>query len=174
MRASERNVFRRACEQAEYDRLEMLTEEAEIQEEEEWLFAIACEILEYFNLDEHAEQFLTCADGLALLANCCNCAAKCYDDDLYEHKPLLVTLAATHPDACAWQDQGIVYIETEIGQVSFHALYGEDGDLAPAQGRIWSGIEYQFNAALVAQAWLEGWSKELLHQRISEISSIAA
>jgi len=67
-----------------------------------------------------------------------------------------------------------VYIETGIGQVSFHALYGEDEGLPEANGRGWSQIEYQFNAPLVAQAWLAGWSKEDLAPILSEKSAVAA
>lgn len=126
---------------------------------------VAHEILAHFNLDPYAHLFLASPDGLAILAICCNCAAKWYDPNLYEHKPDLVSLV-TSTDIECWQEAGIVYIETCVGQVSFHALYGEDKGLPEANGRTWNGLEMQFNAALVAKAFLYGWSKYALEQVI--------
>ncbi|SRR6266702_3299606 len=167
MRATERNTFHRECEQSESDLQVMQAEMAQVEEDREELRSVALEILAYFDLTDYVECFLESPDGLAVLANCCNCAAKCYDCELYEHKPVLINLAtAFHPEC--WQVDGIVYIETSVGQVSFHALYGEDAGLPEANGRVWSEVEMQFNAGLVALAFIESWSKGILLQKIVE------
>lgn len=170
MRRTDRTLFLKEIEEKEYarrqekvrreeevavERQRLLGEDAERQR----IHTIGVSILECFHLQEHIDSFLSCADGLALLANCCNFAAKSHDLDFYEHKPMLIEMATEDENAEAWQSCGIVYIETSVGQVSFHALDGEDIGLPEANGRVWSGLEYQFNAALVSRAWLNGWSK---------------
>jgi hypothetical protein len=141
--------------------------------QEECLSRIASCILSFFDLEQERERFLVSGDGLAILANCCNAAAKWYEGDLYQFKPYLIRQATQYCDEC-WQDGGIVYIETCVGQVSFHALYGEDHGLPEAFGRTWSGIEYQWNAPLVARAFLNSWSKEMLQQAIRNLDEEAA
>lgn len=163
-RGNDRYAFRRFCEQEEQTRLDT---ERECEQASD-LHMIACEILGWFDLDMHTDRFLNSFDSLALLANCCNCAAKWFDDDLYVYKPLLVRLASLHPDADAWASEGIVYLETGLGQVSFHALWGEDAGLPEANGRVWNGLEYQMNAPLVAQAFIEGWSEDALLRKMDE------
>lgn len=170
MRAAEHNTFRREIEIAEQERQEAKEQERQEQERLSELYAAAFKVLSWFNLEEHVERFIESADGPAILANCCNCAAKCFDCNLYDLKPFLVRLAAeSHSDA--WQDGGIVYIETCVGQVSFHALYGEDEGLPEANGRVWSEIKYQMSAPLVAKAFLEGRSIAMIHQQIAELDA---
>lgn len=171
-RASERYTFRQFCERAEQER--QCDEEERMEADE--LRQIAVEVLTWFDLESHVDRFLACADGLALLANCCNCAAKWFDSDLYDYKPFLIRLASMHPEADAWSEDGIVYLETGLGQVSFHAFYSEEQRLPEANGRTWSGLEYQMNAPLVAQAFIEDWSKDVLLRKIDEqqIDELAA
>ncbi len=170
MRASDRQSFLRSIEEVLYELQELARLEADEQErieemecEVNELHAIASQILSHFDLEQYAFRFLASPDGLALLANCCNYAAKCYDDALYQHKPTLINLATESGLEC-WQDCGIVYLETSIVQVSFHALYGEDEGLSEANGRVWNELECQFNAGIVASAWLHGWSRYALKQ----------
>lgn len=178
MRASERQAFLQSIEESLYEQQELARLEAEEQErmeemerEADELHAIASQILVHFDLERYAYRFLASPDGLALLANCCNCAAKLYDDTLYQHKPTLINLATESGLEC-WQECGIVYIETSIVQVSFHALYGEDEGLPEANGRVWNELECQFNAGIVASAWLHGWNRYALKQ-ILVLSSAA-
>ncbi len=178
MRTRNRQAFLQEIEESLYEQQELARLEAEEQEriekmqrQTDELHSIAVTILSYFDLEQYAYRFLASPDGLALLANCCNCAAKFYDCDLYQHKPTLINLATESGLEC-WQADGIVYIETSIVQVSFHALYGEDEDLPEANGRTWNELECQFNAGIVANAWLHGWSRCALKQ-ILQLSSAA-
>jgi hypothetical protein len=176
MRASDRQAFLQEIEEAEYEQQELARLEAEEQAEQERqaneLRSIATTILSHFDLERYADRFLASPDGLALLANCCNCAAKFYDCDLYEYKPTLINLATESGIEC-WQADGIVYIETPIVQVSFHALYSEDEGLPEANGRVWNELECQFNAGIVANAWLHDWSRYALKQILALKSSAA-
>jgi hypothetical protein len=174
IRSTARIAFQRYIEECAFDNLPIPDEPEELEEEQEsepeeisTLPQIARKVLTHFDLQDHTDVFLAYPDGIAILANCCNAAAKWYDDTLYQYKPTLIKIAAPQHPEC-WAEQGIVYFETSVGQVSFHALYGEDKDLPPAQGRTWSELEYQMNAPLVAQAYLQGWPKEVLQAKIQE------
>jgi hypothetical protein len=126
---------------------------------------IAGEVLRLWKLEDHLDRFVDDPDGLALLANLCNFSAKCKGQGLYAYKPYLVRQAAlTHPISWSDKDQGIVYIETILGQVSFHVFKDEDKGLPDARGRKWSKLDYQFTAPLVAAAFMHGWSKYALQQ----------
>lgn len=191
MKSCNKRLSAREWDQFEADRLDvqvLLPDESEYEEldilmagmaifdflpQEECLLRIASYILRFFGLEQEAERFLASGDGLAILANCCNAAAKWYESDLYQFKPYLIRQATSQCNEC-WQDAGIVYIETCVGQVSFHALYGEDQGLPEAFGRAWSGIEYQWNAPIVARAFLDSWSKEDLQQAIRNLDEEVA
>jgi hypothetical protein len=83
------------------------------------------EVLSAWGLRHYASRFLSCTDGIALVAHLCNAGAKFIDDTLYDLKPLLVQYAAElHP--FSWSRDGVVYIETVCGQVSFHIFEDED------------------------------------------------
>lgn len=114
-------------------------------------------VLRAWNLHGALPQFLASADGLAIVAHLCNAGAKRIDDSLYAYKPLLVRVAAeAHPFAFA--RDGIVYIETPVGQVSFHIFHGEDALLprAEAEHRPWAGGWMQDIAYDMATAFLYG------------------
>ena len=97
----------------------------------------AAEVLAAWGLKPHLTAFLKSADGLALLAHLCNAAAKMIDSGYYQAKPLLVQFAAeAHP--FAWHRDGIIYIETVVGQVSFHVFDGEEEHL-PVRPTPWAG-----------------------------------
>src|SRR5450631_889931 len=138
MRVNERVAFLLQIEREIADLEEIEQEEECLTEEEQEaadLKMIAIEILAHFNLEAYADRFIYSPDGLAIIANCCNYAAKCHNYDLYQHKPYLVELATQNHPEC-WQEGGIVYVETCVGQVSFHSLYGEDEGLPDANGRV--------------------------------------
>ena len=118
------------------------------------LLAIAEEVLNWYGLNSYALDFIRSQDGLAVLANCCNAAAKDYDNDLYLHKPRLI-VEASQNNPGAWANEGIVYIETPHGQMSFHVFEDEDDGLPAANGRTWSGIPLQPIAREVALAFLQ-------------------
>lgn len=114
----------------------------------------AKEVLTAWGLQPHMARFLNCSDGLALLAHLCNAGAKLIDPMLYEHKPLLVQYAAeTHP--FAWHRDGIVYIETVVGQVSFHVFEDETEHLSERETP-WAGGWMQDFAEHMAHAFLFG------------------
>jgi len=103
---------------------------------------IAGRVLAHWGLERLTDRMLSSLDGVAILANCCNAAAKMFNHCLYAYKPYLVRQCAQHPDA--WANDGIVYVETGIGaQVSFHVFEGEDDGLPEANGRQWSGMHLQ-------------------------------
>jgi hypothetical protein len=122
---------------------------------------MAKEVLEEWKLERHLDRFLQHADGRALLAHLCNAGAKQFDYDLYYYKPDLIRLAA-EGNPRAWQHEGIVYIETRVGQVSFHVFEGEDDDLPPADGRVWCGKHNQWKAWSMALGWLYCWPRWLI------------
>ncbi|MCX6784185.1 MAG: hypothetical protein NT141_03960 [candidate division WWE3 bacterium] len=63
-------------------------------------------------------------EGLALLANLANLSAKEIDPSFYDIKSTLIAHAQRLSDHC-WANDGIVYFETVVGQVSFH-VFDED------------------------------------------------
>lgn len=67
---------------------------------------------------------LETGDGLALLANLANLSAKEFDEGFYAIKSTLIAHAQRMSNHC-WSNDGIVYFETAVGQVSFH-VFDED------------------------------------------------
>lgn len=120
----------------------------------------ANQVLKAYGLQRELPRFLGCPDGFALLAHMCNAAAKFIDPDFYEIKGLLVQAAAdAHP--FAWHRAGIVYIETCVGQVSFHVFEDVDVSLLPVRQTPWAGGWMQDGAELMARAFL---SEDLCHE----------
>jgi hypothetical protein len=104
-------------------------------------------------LHAQEQRFLSCADGLALVAHLCNAAAKFICSSFYEMKGELVEAAANaHP--FAWHRDGVVYIETCVGQVSFHVFEDCDLDLIPERDTPWAGGWMQDRAREMALAFL--------------------
>lgn len=119
------------------------------------LLEIAKQVLDHWGLESLAERMVSSLDGIAILANCCNAAAKIFNPCLYGYKPYLVKQCAAHPGT--WQRDGIVYIETAIkAQVSFHVFEGEDDGLPEANGREWSGMHLQDFADSLAIMYIAG------------------
>lgn len=86
-------------------------------------------------------------DGWAVLANLANWSAKTIDEEWYDWKPLFVQRALDEA-LSAWIDgddwETIVYVETAVGQLSFH-VFIEDGvrDSFMRSPRGWSGEDNQ-------------------------------
>lgn len=119
------------------------------------LLEIARQVLGYWCLESLADRMVGSLDGIAILANCCNAAAKIFNPCLYGYKPYLVKQCAVHPGA--WQRDGIVYVETAVNaQVSFHVFEGEDKGLPEADGREWSGMHLQEFADSLAIMYVAG------------------
>ena len=146
---------------------ELVIEDVEETEEAQSLdlYKIAYEVLSWFNFEQHLISFVSSADGIAILANCCNFAAKAWCDALYRYKPFLIRTAIER-GTDAWAEDGIVYLETAFGQVSFHAFEDEAQGLPEANGRAWCGIPYQRYAGLMARAFVERQDKDVLFQKI--------
>ena len=113
----------------------------------------ALSVLRAWGLQHHAPRFLSSADGLAIVAHLCNAAAKFICSSFYDLKPRLVEAAANaHP--FAWQRDGVVYIETCVGQVSFHIFEDIDLSCVPTRATPWTGRWMQDNAYQMALAFL--------------------
>ena len=112
-------------------------------------------VLRTWGLQRYLPQFLASTDGLALLAHLCNAGAKFFDPSLYDDKPILVRYAAER-HAFAWHRDGVVYIETCVGQVSFH-VFGREGrhltERSPDTGP-WAGGWMQDMALEMAEEFL--------------------
>ena len=70
-------------------------------------------------------------EGWALLANLVNLSAKTIDRDWYSYKNSLIRLALEECLDCWIDEEGIAYVETCVGQVSFHLVHNwwyEDED----------------------------------------------
>jgi hypothetical protein len=132
-------------------REQMLAEDFEAEVE-----SMAQEVLDAWRLSRHQRRFLQSLDGKALLAHLCNAAAKEFNPSFYEYKSDLI-FQAIEGNPQAWQEDGIVYVETPVGQVSFHVFEGEDDDLPPAHGRVWCGLPNQWKARSMALGWLYHW-----------------
>ena len=114
-------------------------------------------VLRVWGLLPHTDRFLSSADGLAVLAHLCNAGAKFFDSSLYDDKPMLVHIAATnHP--FSWYRDGVVYIESVVGQLSFHVFEdsgGYDGLIERTrEDGPWAGGWMQDGAFMIALAFL--------------------
>ena len=112
------------------------------------------EVLNAWHLQHHLPQFLS-PQGLVIALHLCNAGAKFIDPWLYELKPTLI-IAAIEKYPFVWAKHGIVYFETDFGQLSFHVFDGEDS-LAPCRpNNEWSGGWMQDNAYGIAMEFLGG------------------
>lgn len=125
-------------------------------------------ILSFCHLEQYTDFFLSSADGMAILAHLCNALAKQYEeesDDLYEWKPVCIEAAILayrgeeRYDAY-WAENGIIYLETAYGQVSFHDFGSLWRALPDANGRTWDRRQTQKYALEFALAFLLGWTYE--------------
>lgn len=94
-------------------------------------------------------------EGLALLANLVNFSAKVVDEQYYDLKPAVINAAMVASNHCSLVD-GIVYIETAVGQVSFH-VFPEDEEIFDPRRTYdaWSYEETQFRAVELIESFLE-------------------
>jgi len=96
-------------------------------------------------------------EGLALIANLVNFSAKVINERYYDLKPQIVNEAAAKSNHSFYDDdQGIVYIETAVGQVSFH-MFEDEGEVFNPLRTVerWSGKETQFRAIELIEEFLE-------------------
>lgn len=107
------------------------------------------EVLKY-KFNRYADYLSKDANALPLIANLANMYAKTIDYNLYDIKDFMLFYIAKN-DKRAWSHgDGIVYVETDEGQVSFHVFNGQDDiankyGLSP-EGKEWSQQEVQFLA----------------------------
>ena len=98
-------------------------------------------------------------NALPLIANIANMYAKTIDNTYYDNKDIITQfLAKNHPGAWSMGD-GILYIETPQGQVSFHVFSDQDTialkyGLDPF-GRKWSEEEVQFISESLLKDYIE-------------------
>ena len=98
--------------------------------------------------------FLNTGDGLALMANLLNWSAKVVDPDLYYYKPGLIDEALGHCLLAGYDEkEAVVYIETAVGQVSFHVDSAEH-EWLPTRPLPWAGYGAQQSAAAMCKAYL--------------------
>ncbi len=114
----------------------------------------AKELLRECGLQSHLPKFF-CPDGIVVLALLCNAVAKFVDESYYDYKSSLIAEAICQHGNC-WQDNGVVYFETSVGQISFHVFDDEDRFLSSANGRNWKGGWMQDKAISIAEAFLNG------------------
>lgn len=94
-------------------------------------------------------------DGIALIANLANFAAKTHDENFYNLKhTLCVWLINNHRKAYYVHKSNLLYVETQVGQVSFHIWPEEDEVKFSSDDYPWSGIETQFRAVSMLHAYL--------------------
>ena len=98
-------------------------------------------------------RLLSSADGVALVAHLCNAAAKQICESYYQYKPMLVQYAA-EIHSFSWHHNGVVYIETVVGQVSFHVFEDETEYLPERESGQWAGGFMQDAAYEMLQAFL--------------------
>lgn len=119
-----------------------------------WFNWAISEVLKAWGLQKHTPKFF-CADGYVILALLCNAAAKFIDDSFYDYKSMLIWKAINDHNSC-WKDEGVVYFETSVGQISFHVFEDEDELLPAANGRQWLGGWMQDRCVEIAMAFLNG------------------
>jgi hypothetical protein len=107
------------------------------------------EVLKY-KFSRYTDYLSKDTNALPLIANLANMYSKTINYNLYDIKDLLLFYIAKN-DKRAWSHgDGIIYVETDEGQVSFHVFNGQD-DIANkyglnSEGREWSQEEVQFLA----------------------------
>jgi hypothetical protein len=120
------------------------------------LTEIVKEILDVVGLKWATAKVIASPDGLPLVANLCNYLAKTVSETFYNFKEYLL-FHAVESHNLYWYDEGILYFETLVGQVSFHVFSDEWEEiiLPEAHGREWSQIETQFKAPALIVEYLE-------------------
>lgn len=99
------------------------------------------------------ERDLFHGEGIALLANLVNYSAKVLSYEWYDYKAELVQEALECTNH-SWLNNGIAYIETCVGQVSFHVFPEDEIMDTGRQPKPWSQIETQFYAVELIQEYL--------------------
>jgi len=100
------------------------------------------------------EELLASGEGVALLANLVNWQAKVDNEGWYDYKPALVDIAVRNA-INTWVADGVAYVETPVGQVSFH-IWEEDDHFDPMRsgGGEWSGEPTQEYAVELLREFL--------------------
>lgn len=109
-------------------------------------------VLKAWNLQKELPRFVSSPDGLALAAHLCNAAAKFISSEFYDLKSDLVREAA-EAHVFSWHRDGVIYIETCVGQVSFHIFEDEDFYIEDRETP-WAGGWMQDAAYLMALAFV--------------------
>lgn len=95
-------------------------------------------------------------EGIALLANFVNLMAKWDSEYWYTYKAWLVNRALTECTGWIDYDQAIVYLETSVGQVSFHMLDDIEAIEDPMRSvDVWEGPGSQGLAIELIQEYLD-------------------
>ena len=121
------------------------------------LIEVVKKVLDVVGLKWAATKVIASPDGLPLVANLCNYLAKTVSETFYGYKEYLL-FHSIEGHNLYWYENGILYFETLVGQVSFHVFSDgwEEIILPKASGRVWSQIETQFEApALIVEYLIE-------------------
>jgi len=98
-----------------------------------------------------SDEMINCGEGIALLANLVNWSAKVVDYEYYDLKEELVQEALLRCTN-SWQDGTVAYVETCVGQVSFH-IFDDMEDFGRTHGE-WSQEPTQERANELLREWM--------------------
>lgn len=98
-------------------------------------------------------------NALPLIANFANLYAKTISGEYYDNKDVLTEYISVNYSNCWSRGDGILYAETEVGQVSFHVFDGQDekaliNGLNPSF-RVWDDNNAQSRAEELFQEYLD-------------------
>jgi hypothetical protein len=94
---------------------------------------------------------------IGLMANRINWLAKTVGYEFYDLKPVVLRLLEQYPES-AWTADDIVYVETPVGQVSFHQPPASTTEVLDVKGLVpgeWSGIPTQEFSAEILEEYLD-------------------
>ena len=83
-------------------------------------------VLKNTPFEKHTKFLQKNTEAYPLIANLINYYAKSKDSSFYEYKPLILNYIAFNDERAWSRGDGILYVETPEGQVSFHVFENED------------------------------------------------
>ncbi len=134
------------------------------------------EVLQY-KFQKYVDFLSQDPDSIPLIANLANMYAKVIDYNFYDAKDALLYYIAKNDDRAWSYGDGIVYVETDEGQVSFHVFEGQDEiankyGLDP-EGRDWTGEDIQFLAEDLLYEYIKKhFSNYEKEQKLEEIEEL--
>lgn len=104
-------------------------------------------LLSFWSLSANADEIWNDPTGAALLAQAVNASAKAVNPQWYDHKAAAVTRAVELNNFVDYDEaEGVVYIQTPFGQVSFHMIDEVNETIETATRLVpmkWDGLRLQ-------------------------------